>query len=613
MLSPLQAVQFLRPVWLLALLLLPLLAWAWRARQRRRSSWRTAVDPHLLPHLLDAGARGRGAWGGGWLVLAGCALLVLALAGPSWRSSAQPLQAGGAPLVIALDLSSATLANDLPPSRLLQARARIDALLRAHAGEVALVAYADDAYTIAPMTRDAGNVAVFLDALAPDVMPVDGSKPARAIALAQRLLAQSGHARGDILLLAGSGSRSATSAAADARAAGYRVSVLGMGTAAGAAYRRRDGGIHSARLDVASLRAIADAGGGRYHAWSESVPGVLAAIGGGEHSGDADQAATPTIGGTGTGTGDGMAHGPRDAAHAFVREDGGFWLLPPAMLLLLLAFRRGGVFVALLLCLALPPPPLLAAEDSAGVEATVWRRADQVAHARSAEAEAAYRRGDYEAAARGFARLPGADAAYNRGNALARLGRYEDALAAYDAALKAAPGMADAAANRAAVEAAMRRKPPPGAKGDSRGDGKDTPERGKPQPGQAGAGQGDADDPSGQGAASQEPADSAPARRDGEAPPPPSTGTGEQQRKAEAAQREADAAQREAMQRALEDGRPATSGADAKGEPEQARDAGESEQAQANAAWLQRVPDDPGGLLRARLRIEHERRRAEGK
>lgn len=609
LLQSLQAVQFLRPAWLLALLLLPVLAWAWRARQRRRSAWRTAVDPHLLPHLLDEGARGRGGWIDGWLVLAGCALLVLALAGPSWRSTAQPLQAGGAPLVLALDLSSATLANDLPPSRLLQARSRIDALLRAHAGEVALVAYADDAYTIAPMTRDAGNVAVFLDALAPDVMPVDGSKPARAIALAQRLLAQSGHARGDILLLAGSGSRSATSAAAAAHAAGYRVSVLGMGTEDGAAYRRRDGGIHSARLDVASLRAIADAGGGRYHAWSESVPGVLAAIGGGERSGDADGAAARAAGDTG----EGMANGPREAARAFVREDGGFWLLPPAMLLLLLAFRRGGVFIALLLCLALPPPPLLAADDSAGVEGTAWRRADQVAHARSAEAEAAYRRGDYEAAARGFERLPGADAAYNRGNALARMGRYEDALAAYDAALKAAPGMADAAANRAAVDAAMRRKPPPGAKGDSRGDGKDTPERGKPQPGQEGAGQGDADDPSGQGAPSQQPADNDPARRDGEAPPPSSTGTGEQQRKAEAAQREADAAQREAMQRALEEDRPATSGADVRGEPEQARDAGESEQAQANAAWLQRVPDDPGGLLRARLRIEHERRRAEGK
>src|SRR5690606_37385799 len=77
------------------------------------------------------------------------------------------------------------------------------------------------------------------------------------------------------------------------------------------------------------------------------------------------------------------------------------------------------------------------------------------------EAEQAYREGDFAAAARGFAGLPGADAAYNRGNALARAGRYEEAIAAYDEALRQAADMPDAVANRAAVEAAMRRQPPP--------------------------------------------------------------------------------------------------------------------------------------------------------
>jgi Ca-activated chloride channel family protein len=32
----------------------------------------------------------------------------------------------------------------------------------------------------------------------------------------------------------------------------------------------------------------------------------------------------------------------------------------------------------------------------------------------------------------------------------------------------------------------------------------------------------------------------------------------------------------------------------------------------ANQAWLRRVPDDPGGLLRAKLRLEHERRQRQG-
>src|SRR3546814_19338171 len=51
---------------------------------------------------------------------------------------------------------------------------------------------------------------------------------------------------------------------------------------------------------------------------------------------------------------------------------------------------------------------------------------------------------------------------YIRGNALARTGRYEDAIKAYDLALAQQPGMADAIANRRLVEAAKRQKSRPG-------------------------------------------------------------------------------------------------------------------------------------------------------
>lgn len=76
---------------------------------------------------------------------------------------------------------------------------------------------------------------------------------------------------------------------------------------------------------------------------------------------------------------------------------------------------------------------------------------------------------------------------------------------------------------------------------------------------------------------------------------------------AEARQQAADEAQQDAMQRALEAG--------ADGQPQPASAQGETrpgdEREQANAAWLRRVPDDPGALLRARFRNEHLRRRAE--
>ena len=116
--------------------------------------------------------------------LLGYVLAVLALAGPSWRQVEQPLWQSRTPLVIALDLSSASAGRR--PAALATGCRRAPSWRRccasATAARSALVAYADDAFTVAPLTDDAANVALFLDALAPDVMPVDGQRADRAIA-----------------------------------------------------------------------------------------------------------------------------------------------------------------------------------------------------------------------------------------------------------------------------------------------------------------------------------------------------------------------------------------------------------------------------------------------
>src|SRR5690606_6260396 len=165
------------------------------------------------------------------------------------------------------------------------------------------------------------------------------------------------------------------------------------------------------------------------------------------------------------------AHGAAAAGKASVWRDDGYWLLLPLMLLGLFAFRRGGGVAVLLLCACLPWHQALAADDG-----TLWRRADQVRHERMQEGSDAYRSEDYAAAIDAWQSLLGADAAYNRGNALARTGRYEDAIKAYDEALAQQPGMADAIANRKLVEAAMKRKPPPSKQSGARGDQQQTPD-----------------------------------------------------------------------------------------------------------------------------------------
>lgn len=580
----LHALHFLRPHWLWALLALPVLWGLWRVRQRRGNVWRGVVDAHLLPHLLEA--NGKAVRGAAWLGALGYALAVLALAGPSWRQTEQPLWQARAPLAIALDLSSSSTASDLPPSRLLQARAKLATLLRERAGgQVALVAYAGEAFTVAPLTDDAANVALFLDALEPGVMPVDGQQADRAIAWSVRLLQQAGFEHGDILVLSDHVDAAADRAASAAQRQGFRVSALGLGTAAGAPYRDGQGRILHARLDAGSLRALASAGGGEYQALTadDSDLRALGVLDPGEAGASA-------------------RHGEKGLAW----QDGGYWLLPPLMLLALLAFRRGGAFAAVVLCVCLPLAlPAHAAEHS------LWQRPDQQQHERIEQGAAAYRKGDFAAAERSFAGIDNADAFYNQGNALAKQGQYDEAIAAYDRALKLQPKMEDAIENRKVVDAARKRKGGQDQQQNkSGGQGSPQDNQDKPQPGQQ--------DKTPQGKQQAQPDSQQPdSPKPQQSPSQQQAGQGKspQQEAADAkAQQAADAAQRERMRQAM-----AQAGKDEPKE-ESARQATEAretpaqrEQRQAVEAWLRRVPDEPGNLLKTKFRLEYERRQKEGR
>src|SRR5690606_5261382 len=329
------------------------------------------------------------------------ALAVVALAGPSWQREPQPLWQARAPLVLALDLSGSIQVADLPPSRLAQARARLDTLLRDRGdGQVGLLVYAQDAYVVAPLTDDAANVALFLDALHPSIMPGDVVAPANAGPAIERgvqLLRQAGFDRGDILVLGDHAGPQAIAAAAAAAGAGYRVSALGFGSTVGAPWRDASGGMQYARLDSASLRDLAAAGNGRYATVAADgsdleTLGVLRA----------DPA--------------GAVASKQDTASLW--RDQGYWLLLPLLLLAAAGFRRHGVFALLALCLCLPWQPAMATQRGGDW----WQRPDQQAHQRLREGAQAYENKEYAAAAAAWQGLPGAEANYNRGNALAREG-----------------------------------------------------------------------------------------------------------------------------------------------------------------------------------------------
>lgn len=669
---------FLRPWWLLALLLVPALLILQRTRRGERNAWQQAVDPHLLPHLIETTGK-HPVSRHSWLIPLGAAIAIVALAGPSWQQQRTPLWQVKAPLVIAMDLSSAMLAADLAPSRLLQARAKISALLRQRrGGEVGLVAWAGDAFTAAPMTRDAATAQVVVDSLAPDLLPVDGQRADRAIEHAVSIMKSAGFAYGDILLVTDHADARAAAAAAQARAQGFRVSALGVGTAAGAPMTSAGGFISDtrgqvqlARLDMGSLRTLAARGGGT------AVPltadgSDLDALGVLDPQGPASQATRP--GGAGP---DGKVQ--TSTATTVQRSDDGYWLVLLLLPLALLGFRRQQVLALLLLTLTIGVPwqpaaaaPVVPAGPGGGVPAPaseaaaatppsvrasawdgLWQRRDQRARAAleagdlaqarelapdpSLRGAAAYRSKDWSAAAQDFAAGTSADAQYNLGNALAMAGDYAQALAAYDKALAQAPDMADALANRKAVEDALKQPPKQDQQDENKAeqekqnesqqdkDRQDQNSPGQNQQDKNKAAQ-DQQGPAEQGKDQQkqssqsadqlsQPADSSAADESG----------GEQKQQPTAAkpaapedtQREADAAAKREMQAALD----RQSGSEHASQSEQsAKPAAQLspderekfEHQQALQQWLRRVPDDPGGLLRWKFALEHERRQEKG-
>ena len=452
--------HFQHPLWLLTLLPLALLIWWIRDPASHDGAWQRICDARLLPYLLinQPHARHRLPV---WLLAAGWLVTVVALADPVWEKQPQPVFRSEAARVVVLDLSRSMEAPDLAPSRLERARYKVeDVLRRSQEGQVGLVVFAGDAFVVSPLTNDAKTITELLQALEPGLMPVQGSRADLGLHKAGELLKQAGVARGQILLVTdGDEGGQAIDAARDLKRQGYTVSVLGVGTKQGAPLPDGKGGyVHDAagaivvpRLDVASLRALATAGGGRY----ATITG---------NDADLDALLTPMaprldtkVEQSGLKTDVWVSHGP--------------WLVLLLLPLAALAFRRGWLLVLVLLVAGTVSTPESARAASWN---DLWVRPDQQAaqalaggdNARAAElatdpsqrGTAEYRAGHYEQALRDFSRASGTDAEYNRGNALARLGHYKEALAAYDKALAAQPGMEDALHNKAAVEALLRQQ-----------------------------------------------------------------------------------------------------------------------------------------------------------
>jgi Ca-activated chloride channel family protein len=614
------SLHFLRPWWWLALAPLPAVLWM-LARSGGRAALARLADAALLPHLIRGGGiRKRTAL---ILVALVWSLAVAALSGPAWQKVAAPLYVNGAARVIALSLSDHMLAEDLKPDRMTHARYAVRDLLNA-AGDArtALVAYAGAAFTVAPLTDDKHTVMNLLRVLQPDVMPVPGNDAASGIKRSVELLGQSHADGGEIVLVTDTADDAAVAAARTAHAQGFRVDVLGIGTPQGAPVPRQGGGFANgahgplmARRDDTALRAVAKAGGGHYV--------VLQADGGGTAALAAPRAETGHA-----------THGER----AQLWRDGGVWLLPVLLVFAALAFRRGWLMLLAVCLLPLGTRPAHAANWESLFANGDQRALQALQHGDAAQARklattsavkgvADYRAGDFAEAAKSFAQGDDARSRYNLGNALAKQGKYEKAIAAYKDALQRDPKFADARANLDAVEDWLKRHAKPEPQQGQGGQGAKDNQKNQPSASQDSGSMSKANkgqNPSRSGA-QQQPSSSAKSassnggrtgaesdrnaqqQRGGQNSTPSGdndgASAGEDTRQREQSKHASQALSRE-LQRASGNDRRAD-GAFALGQDESKQDDRFNAE---QRAMLHAVPDDPGALLRRKFRLEWEQR-----
>ena len=140
---------------------------------------------------LAAPLRQRG-WRLGWkllLRLGYFALLLLALLGPAYGVTQQPVRTAGKDVWVLVDLSRSMDAPDVLPTRLLKARAELSELVnRFQADRIGLVVFAADAFVQCPLTYDQGALQLFINTLQTNLVPLGTTDLTPALDLVLRRL-----------------------------------------------------------------------------------------------------------------------------------------------------------------------------------------------------------------------------------------------------------------------------------------------------------------------------------------------------------------------------------------------------------------------------------------
>jgi Ca-activated chloride channel family protein len=465
--------HLLRPVWLL--MLIPALVLFVLLLKRRLASarWNGIIDESLMPHVLDQMPTEQARWPL-WFILFAWVFTCIALSGPAWEQLPQPVQKKQDALVIVLDMSLSMAAQDVSPDRATRARQKvIDIVKQRNEGLTALVVYAGDAYTVTPLTDDGDTIINLVPALSPFIMPAMGSRPDKALALADQLIIDAGLTKAKFLLITDG---------IQAKDIGRIENVLGdkkqqlailtIGTEGGAPIAMQEGGfkrdsngsIVLPKLELETIKQLASKLNIRWHQMSFDDADWYYLL---NINSLTDKALRDT-------NGQDSVFDQKPLERQFdLWADQGYWLIFIIIVIAALSFRRGWLLSLVFLITLQPETSYASVWDNA------WQTKDQQAQkafaqdpAKAAEmfedsnwkASSLYRAKEYQQAADNFnvntdaSAKQQAESLFNRGNALAHAGELEKAIKAYEQSLALDGELADAKFNKALVEELLQQQ-----------------------------------------------------------------------------------------------------------------------------------------------------------
>lgn len=265
---------FRDPQYLYLLAILPVLVaiYMWSTLRTRRKL-RKLGDLHMLKALMPQRSTLRQHVKFSLLMLL-LALVVLVLARPQYGLKQGQETSSGIEAVVMMDVSNSMLARDVTPSRLDRAKLLVSNLIdRMNNDKVALGVFAGEAYPQLPITSDYAAAKLFLDALSPQMVTLQGTNIGAAISLAEKSFTDNKEVGKAIILITDGENHEEGSveAAKEAAKHGINIYVIGVGTTQGAEIPTssgpltdNQGNVVNTALNEQMCRETAQAGKGIY-------------------------------------------------------------------------------------------------------------------------------------------------------------------------------------------------------------------------------------------------------------------------------------------------------------------------------------------------------------